>query len=211
MAIIDDEQVLSNFVKEVRAQVGHLLSDLPRQTGQDPLKAVIKDIQAGNRPDYPYIVLTIERDAKESGGWLRHQYVDDDDIPHYVQEQDVNIRVTCYGDNCTSILKTLRILSLDDFTRGQMMKDPETNPLGRGVGAIFQDYGDIVRRPVYLSTDFVETAFMVATFVTVSDWANIVTGGIIEKVEGGGYAIHYKDQPVAEGIPIDFTAGEVNN
>ncbi len=203
MLVLDNNQIVSNFIKEVRSQVGELLSDLPRQSGQDPLKAVIKDIQSGTRPDYPYIVLTLERNAKKDNTWLRNQYIDEQDTPHYVRERVVNIRVTCYGPNCTSILDTLSVYTLDDYTRTIMSNN---------VGAVFQDYSEIIREPVYLSTDFVETAFMIATFVVVSDWANTTTtGGIIERVEGDGYYLDYEDQPLEEGIQSEFATSISNN
>lgn len=192
--IVDSNVVLAQFVKVVRSQVGDDLSDLPSADPGDPLKAVIQDIQSGIRPDYPYIVIALESNAKESETWQRNQFVDDDDAVHYVAEQEIRLRVTCYGDNATTILTKLRLFSLDDGIRGV---------INATTGVTFQDYTEIRRLPVYLSTDFIESAFTIASFTAVSDFIVPNGSGIIERVIANGEFSHDFDEANPITVAID--------
>ena len=101
-------------------------------------------------------------------------YAISEDNVVYKAEQSINLRVTCYGDQATTILTKLRMYALDDGLRAD---------IDQLTGAVFQDYTDIIREPMYLSTDFVNTASMVASFTAVSTWQPPSTG-IIERVTG---------------------------
>lgn len=195
MSIVDTDSVVSGLVKSIRTQVGHLLSDLQTSDPNTTLKAVIKDVQGGIRPDYPYIVVTLESNQKESDGWQRHVTVGQDNETHILSEQSIELRVTCYGDTATSILNTLRIQCLDDWTRVEMSENS---------GATFVDYTDIVRQPEYLETDFINTAYTIATFTAVSDF--VTTAGTIENVTGEGRYLRYEgdDNPIVE--PFDISS-----
>lgn len=168
--IFNTEDALAGLVKSIRSQVGYLLSTLQGST----LKAVVQDIQNGIRPDYPYIVVSIKDDDEQNNSWKRHEYIDDQDNSHILSEEELTFEVKCYGDSSVTILKTLRALALDDSLRSEMNTQ---------VGATFIDYSGISRKPVFLSTDFINSATMIAKFTSVSD---LVTtgGGVIERVIG---------------------------
>lgn len=193
MSIVNTDDVASGLIRSIREQVGYLLSDLPSQDPQNPLKAVIKDIQSGPRPDYPYIVVSIEENNEESGGWLRHVTAGQDDETHIVTEQSISLRVTCYGESASSILNVLRISCLDDWNRASMNQES---------GATFVDYSDIFRQPTYLETDFVNTAYLIATFTAVSDFTT--SAGLIETVTGEGRYLRYEgdENPIVENINV---------
>mgnify|MGYP000557258286 CR=1 FL=1 len=195
MSSIDYEESLSGLVKSVRSQVGHLLSDL--QDSDDgngnSIKAVIQDIQDGVRPEYPYIVITHDYNDDASGSWKRHSYIDDQDDLHILSEEELRFNVTCYGDNSVNVLKALRTYALDDYTRAQM---------NISVNGVFTDYTAITRKPVYLSTDFINTATMTALFTSVSDTV-ITGGGVIERVIGEESYLQTEDDNNTISIPLD--------
>ena len=180
--IISSEDVLEGMITAVRSHIGEELSLMPSAPNTTPLRSVIKDIQSADRPPYPYIVVSIVSNAKQGGAWLRNKIADDQDRVTYIAEQDVSLRVTCYGDQATTILSKLRMYVLDDGMRSDM---------SQLAGAVFQDYTDIIREPMYLSTDFVNTASMVASFTAVSTWQP-PTAGIIERVTGEGRYLDYE-------------------
>lgn len=190
--IADSEQLISGMVKSVRAQVGTSLSTLPKGT----LASVIKSEQGGTRPDYPYIVVSEMTDDK-IGGWLKETYIDDDNITHYLSEQTVNLMVKCYGDNAQSILRTLRAYAVDDLTRYNMNEECQ---------AIFVEYSGITREPEFLQTDFINAAYIIATFTVVSD-LNIDTG-VIERVTGEGRYLRYEgdEDPFVDNFDVDSTS-----
>lgn len=195
MTIVDNDLMVKGMVRSVRGQVGYLLSDMQTQDPQNPLKAVIRDIQGGVRPDYPYIVISPMRNDKQSEGWLRDIYVDANDKPVYVSEQEVLLKVTCYGESSGTILAELRSKCLDPWERLDMSTK---------VGAIFQDYTGITREPKYLSTDFINSAYMIATFTAVSAMVSS-TGGIIETITGEGRYLDYEgdETPTVKPFSVD--------
>lgn len=195
MTIADTDLMTSGLVRSIRGQVGHLLADLPSQDPQNPIKAVVKDIQGGPRSDYPFIVVTLMRNDRQSDAWLRGSYVNDDNQPVYVTEQEVPFLVTCYGDAASSILTRLRVNSVDPWERSDM---------SRQVGAIFQDYTDVVREPRYLETGFVNTAKMTATFTAVSEMVS-PTGGVIEQITGEARYLNVEGDinPIVEPFAVD--------
>lgn len=189
MTIISPDEVVSGLVKSVREQIGHLLSDLPESN----LKAVIQDIQSGVRPDFPYITVSLEEDDEQSGGWMRHKTTDSENNVHTIIEENLSIRITCYGDSASSILSNLRMLCTDDWSRARMSE--LTN-------ATFVDYSTIFREPKYLDTDFINTAYIIANFTTVSDLTTDT--GIIEKVTGEGRYLHFEgdENPIIDEFNI---------
>ena len=195
MTIADTDLMVSGMVRSVRGQVGHLLANMPSQDPNNPLKAVLKDIQGGPRSDYPFIVVTLLRNDKQSDGWLRGVYVDEDNKPVYVTEQEVPIKITCYGDTASSILTLLRVNSVDPWERSDM---------SRQVGAIFQDYGDVVREPKYLETGFVNAAYITATFTAVSEMVSS-SGSVIENITGEGRYLDYEGDtnPIVKTFTVD--------
>lgn len=195
MTIADTDAMVSGMVRSVRGQVGSLLADMPSQDSENPLKAVLKDIQGGPRSDYPFITITLLRNDKANDGWLRNIYVDENDKPVYVTEQEIPLKVTCYGDSASSILTQLRVNSVDPWERSDM---------SRQVGAIFQDYTDVIREPKYLETGFVNSAYMTATFLAVSEMVS-ATGSIIEHVTGEGRYLDYEGDtnPMLNPFDVD--------
>lgn len=173
MSIINPDRVSEGLIEVIRGQIGSLLADMPSEDPENPLKAVIKDIQGGIRPDYPYIVVSVEDSSKD--GWLRHVAAGSDDETHILTEQDLLLRITCYGDESTNILNTLRIISNDSWSRVDMNRETSTTFVG---------YSDIYREPVYLETDFVNTAYMFINLTAVSDYTT--SAGLIETVTGEG-------------------------
>lgn len=199
MSITLDEDVLAGFIQSIRIQVGAELSTMPKSDdGQgNPLKAVIQDIQDGIRPEYPFIVANLENNSEDSGGWIRTTFVDQDDVVHYVTDERIRVRITCYGDNASSILKKLRIYSLSDDVKDSM------NAL---TGATFVDYTDVRRRPEFLSTDFINTATMTAIFAVTNDWFSADSGGIIEAVTGEASYLSSNSDGNPISVPIDTTS-----
>lgn len=195
MTIADTDAMVSGMVRSVRYQVGSLLADMPSQDPENPLKAVLKDIQGGPRSDYPFITITLLRNDKASDGWLRNTYVDENDKPVYVTEQEIPLKVTCYGDSASSILTQLRVNSVDPWERSDM---------SRQVGAIFQDYTDVIREPKYLETGFVNSAYMTATFIAVSEMVS-ASGSVIEQVTGEGRYLDYEGDtnPMLNPFDVD--------
>lgn len=190
MSIVDPQDIVDGLVKSVRDQVGYLLSDLPETDGQ---KAVIQDSEGGIRPNYPYILIDLEDSDKESGGWLRYITVGQDNATHILSEQSMSLRITCYGESASNILTILRAQCLDEWVRVEMNENS---------GATFVDYSNITRQPVYLETDFINTATMFATFTAVSDLTS--SAGTIEQVTGEGRYLRYEgdEQPIVEQFNI---------
>lgn len=197
MSIVDNDTVLSGAIRTIRSQVGEYLSDLPVKTGQTPLKAVKRDIQSGVRPDFPFIVVAIEDDSEDGGSWERHTYVDDQNRVHYLSDERLRLRVTCYGDNATTILKRLRIYSQSDEIRDSMSSE---------TGARFVDYSTISRRPEYLNEDFVNAAYMTMDFSIVNDWFDPNGSGIIENVTGEASYLEPDSDGKTISVPIDTTS-----
>lgn len=198
MSIIENNDILTGAIRVVRSQVGTYLSDLPVKAGQTPLKAVMQDIQDGVRPNFPYIVVSIEDTEEDGGSWERHSYVDDQDRIHYLSEEKVTLKITCYGDNATTILKRLRITSQSDEVRESILTE---------TGAKFVDYSSIKRLPVYLTTDFVNAANMTMELSLVNDWYDPeATGGIIENVTGEASYLEPNSDGKTISVPIDTTS-----
>lgn len=198
MSVIDNDDVLTGAIKSIRSQVGEFLSDLSVKSGQPPLKAVMKDIQDGVRPPFPYIIVAIDDVSEDGGAWQRHTYVDDQDRIHYVSEERLSLRVTCYGDNATTILKRLRIYSQSDEIRDSISSE---------TGARFIDYSTITRQPVYLTTDFVNAANMTMDFSIVNDWYDPnASSGIIERVTGEASYLEPDSDGKTISVPIDTTS-----
>ena len=193
MSIIDPDDVVTGLIKSIRTQVGTLLSKLQTKDKALDLSAVIQDVQGGIRPEYPFIVVSLEESNKESGGWLRYVTVGSDDQTHILSEQSIPIRITCHGDKASNILTILRAKCLDEWARVEMNENS---------GATFVDYTDITRQPVYLETGFVKTASMTATFTAVSDMTS--SAGTIDTVTGEGRYLHYEgdNQPIVEEFNI---------
>ena len=182
--IVDTDDVQAALVRQIRAQVGSELSTLPNS---DPeLASVIQDIQGGERPPFPFIMVELEADMNESGGFplSKHLTVGVGDVHtmNIITEQRLIYTITCMGDKATHILKLLRIMSTDDIIREQMNEDTCTT---------FQYYSDIDRTPVFLYTDFVNAASMQIHLLARSNWERI-TDEFIEQVDGEG---RYLDGP----------------
>jgi hypothetical protein len=199
MSIISDEEVLAGFVKSIRVQVGDELSTLLNAVDSlgNPLKAVIQDIQDGVRPEYPFIVVNLVTTDEDANSWLRSEYIDENDVVHYVTDERIKLKVTCYGGNSSTILKKLRIYSLSDDIRTSM--DELTQ-------ATFVDYTDIKRKPEFLSTDFINTSTMTAIFAVTNDWYSSTSGGIIEVVTGEASYLNSESDNTPISVPIDTTS-----
>lgn len=196
MSIINDEDILQNYIISIKDQIGSELSTLTNNLG-DPMPAVIQDIQNGVRPDFPYITVSVLYNNEKQGAWQRTSYVDDQDRIHHVAEEEITLKVTCYGDSATSILKKLRMHALDDSVRSSM------NTL---TGATFIDYSGINRQPVFLSTDFVNAASIISTFTAISDLVIDDGGGIIEDVTGEASYLRIDGDETPISVPIDTTS-----
>lgn len=197
MTIVDNDAILTGAIRSIRSQVGEYLSYLPVKAGQSPLRAVKKDIQDGVRPDFPFIVVSIDNVKEDGGSWERYTYVDSEDQVHYVSEERVTLKVTCYGDNATTILKRLRIYSQSDDIRESISSE---------TGAKFVDYSTITRRPEYLSTDFVNAANMTMDFSLVNDWFDPNGSGIIENVTGEASYLEPDSDGKTTSVVIDTTS-----
>lgn len=160
MAVHD--KVITGFIREIRRLVGYRLSKLPSKTNTNPLAAVIRDRVKGLRPAYPYIVVDITG-SEEMTPWLKDVYYDEkEDIQVYVNEQRIPLTVTCYGDGGLDILNELRI---------RMDYDVDRWKLNDETGAVFNHFSDINDLPAFLSTDFVESHSMTATFSAETKWS----------------------------------------
>jgi hypothetical protein len=196
--IADIDIIHGNYNKQVATQVGHLLST--NKAGTNP--SVIKDIQGGNRPDFPFISVTIKEDGNESGGHVLDQYTIPDGNgafdKHIFSEQKLLLTIKCCGDDATQILKELRMNVLDDSIRVDM---------NTAVGAKFQYYSpSIDRSPIYLNTEFVNAASMDVCFIALSDWTR-TTNAVIETVEGEVRYLDYPtdDNPLIRPLNLDST------
>lgn len=199
MSIILDEEVLAGFIKSVRLQVGHELSTLENSVDSsgNPIKAVIQDIQDGVRPEYPFIVVSLLTTDEDANSWLRTEYVDENDITHYVTDERIKLNIQCFGDNSSSILKKLRIYSLSDDIK---------NTMNELTNATFVDYTNIKRKPMFLSTDFINTSEMTVTFAVTNDWYSSTSGGIIEVITGEASYLNNEGDNNPISVPIDTTS-----
>lgn len=165
--IINVDDIHSALVRQIKLQVGDQLSTFKDKP------SVIKDIQGGIRPDFPFITIALKNDHDETQGQILGKFLDENDDMFIYTEQIYMFTISCWGPKGpTKILNDLRIFNTDEGTRFDMDAD---------TGCKFQGYSDINRDPKYLNTEFVNAASMDITLACLSLW-NSASGQVIEQV-----------------------------
>lgn len=194
MAIVSAEAVREGFIKSISDLVGYRLSTMTSITGEQ-IPSVIKDRIKSFQPEFPYIVVSTPSTSKTGGSWLKTTktiVVNGIDRPTYVTEETISIEVLCYGENAHDILTELRLNTNDDFTRHQ---------INASTGALIQYSEDIIYRPQYLETDFIEGYSTSWLFTAVSEFTP-ASGGIIDTVILDGEVKYQPDDP--NSIPVSI-------
>lgn len=201
MAIIKPRCIQEGAISYIRDVVGYRLSTIQNPNKTSSMRAVIKSRANGIRPNYPYITVGVITTGKESGAWLRHEYVDEaTDRPVYISEQEVVLQIRCVGDDAEDILTELRINTLGDISRANLNEEAQ---------ATFQDFSVISDRPYFENTDFVDGAETFITFTAVSTWCP-VSGSVIENINVDGEYFRFKDDPNPIDVHINVTSSENN-
>lgn len=167
--IVSKETVLSNLVIATRAVVGNRLSLLPNSN----IRAVKKSFQdIAVQPPYPFIDIAYELSSDNSGNSIRTKYVDEDNFVHIVSEQAYDYKIKCYGEEAVEILTELKY---------RLNDDEALLAFNEQVGAVLVVMDDPIFEPTFKETNFIMSAYIMATFMVLHDFTTTTT--VVDSVE----------------------------
>lgn len=169
--MIPYDDILDGLITIIRDAVGDELSTL--SDGVTTFPAVIRERQAGPKPNLPYITVDIPSTVKISQGFKEH-YVNDDLEHVYEYLYELLVRITCHGEESQRILNKLR---------GYMHMNTLRDRIRAEACVAQQKLSSAEQLPAVLTTDFEEIHAMVGTYhiidVVIDPFSN---GHVIEEV-----------------------------
>ena len=192
MPLLNLTQIQEGVIGHAMFMLEGQLSEMKTATGTIP--AVIKDRINAPRPDFPYVVVdktAIPRGAGDNS-WLRNEEVNQDTGEvWYTQETQVQLDITCYGENSDAILNYLRSSIVDDIYR----KD-----LNDRTGQTFVRYTDIQDKPIFIETNFIDGATMTMFITAVNEWTPKGRGSSV--IEGVGTNGNYTESSLTTDLVV---------
>lgn len=153
--ITDINSIRNSLINTISDLVGDNLSKI-LLNGTTEVPSVIKDITGGNLPEYPFIVVANSLTTPLQGTKMLNQYFDCETEELVIVYQNyVTLTVKCWGENSLAILNDL-LIKVNHATPRWSME--------LGAKASFMSFTAPQYIPTYLSTSFVETSEMDATF-----------------------------------------------